>query len=441
MKANELFRKTRLRLTLTYAAVLTLLLFLFTALAYFIMTSVTYHDQRLAMQLFVEQDWNELKHHVLKGTDHSEEDDYLENGLRRTNVFYVVVKSDGTLLAASDYSPVPANLLLEKMQGWHSNGETGSFSFDLHGDKEIHVMVAVRALDSQASPGTMVYYGKDITTLVETLKHTLEFLLLISFLFSFASAWSGYVLAGKAMKPIRVAVEQQKRFAADASHEFRTPLSIFQTTLELIEMEDGKRLSDFSLQAIGDLKDELKRTNRLVENLLFLARSDHDELRLQYEASDLNEVMMYCSRLFTPVAKAKGIELTAQSAGKAPITADREKLMQMLYILLDNAVKYTREGGKIFLSLKEDDAGAYMLQVRDTGIGIARGEIEKIFERFYRVDKSRSRTQGSTGLGLSIASWIAEMHGGAIEVESEPGEGTTFQVRLPKSKKNKMTFL
>jgi signal transduction histidine kinase len=168
----------------------------------------------------------------------------------------------------------------------------------------------------------------------------------------------------------------------------------------------------------------------LVEDLLDLARADAGAQQLCRTEFYLNDLVEECCRAARALAAPKRISLSAEAAPDLIYFGDEELLRRMLMNLLNNAVKYTPEGGEVRVSLKSDDRQA-SIAVADTGIGIPPEAVNRIFDRFFRVDKSRSRAEGGAGLGLPIARWIAEAHGGSIAVQSEPGHGSAFAVSLP----------
>jgi len=176
--------------------------------------------------------------------------------------------------------------------------------------------------------------------------------------------------------------------------------------------------------------------SKLVSDLLTLARSDSNELQIMPQKFRLDEIVQKCTQVFTQLAIVKEISLETEIEEPLEMDGDEERLHQLLVILLDNALKYTNEHGKIFVSCKREGQRVVVL-VKDTGIGIPKEDIPYLFDRFYRVDKMRSRSTEGTGLGLSIAKWIVDAHHGKIQVSSEEGIGTSFLVTLPMRHKDK----
>jgi two-component system, OmpR family, heavy metal sensor histidine kinase CusS len=228
---------------------------------------------------------------------------------------------------------------------------------------------------------------------------------------------------------LEAAFKRITQFTADASHELRTPVALMRTTAELSLRKP--RVETEYRDALTQILKELEATSLLIENLMLLARADSGAEAQQFVPVDLVGNLRETCCHGRVLAEAKKIGLTEQ-IGNGPILVqgDGPGLQRLFLILIDNAVKYTPPHGKVTVSLSGDN-GFAVAEVRDTGIGIGEAELPHIFERFYRADKVRSRETGGAGLGLSIGRWIAEAHGGTIEVESALGQGSLFRVRLP----------
>jgi two-component system OmpR family sensor kinase len=225
-----------------------------------------------------------------------------------------------------------------------------------------------------------------------------------------------------------------RRFTADASHELKTPLMVLRAGVERALVHPG--IPSEILQSLDETLAQINQMTEMVENLLTLARADEGRAPLAVEECDLRE-------LVADVAETAGIlgEEAGVTAGhtmpETPVclAVDRHRIREMLLNIVTNAIKYTPRGGSIVLALEENE-DAVTFTVRDTGIGIAAGDLPHIFERFWRADPARSRTgdRPGVGLGLAIAKWIVEAHGGSIMVQSRPGRGTMFIIRLPKAR-------
>ena len=198
---------------------------------------------------------------------------------------------------------------------------------------------------------------------------------------------------------------------------------------DLLE-NDPSITSPFLKQVIADVRDEVKKMTRLVSDLLLVARSDNKALKLKLQKFDAAELLSQTARLMQPLADKKHIALDIRNCDTHVIQADEQKIKQLMLILVDNAVKYTPDGGEVHVGFEKAPQGRVRFFVQDTGIGIAKEDQRRIFDRFYRVDKARSREMGGNGLGLSIAQEIVNLHQGSIEVTSTLGKGTRFIVEL-----------
>ncbi len=246
---------------------------------------------------------------------------------------------------------------------------------------------------------------------------------------------------------------QIRRFSADASHELRTPLTILKGEIE-VALRSAREPAEYE-RVLSSALEEVERMARLVDDLLMLSRADAGALRWEKGPVELDRLVEEVAKQGAVLGRARAVQVSIQ--GLEPLIAhgDEPRLRQLLLNLVDNAVKYTPEGGRVTLSLRRVtgesaatapppaaafpdppiprplDGAAAEIAVQDTGVGIPAEARVRLFERFYRVDDARSRDAGGTGLGLCIAKTIAEAHGGRIEVESTPGAGSTFTVRLP----------
>lgn len=230
---------------------------------------------------------------------------------------------------------------------------------------------------------------------------------------------------------LEAAFRRISRFTADASHELRTPLAVMRTTAE-VALRAPDRDGGESRAALEQIVAEVERTSLLTENLLLLAKADSGAAELRRHEVDLTAAVGEACTQAEVLAKMKGLELKAElsAARRLTVAGDEHALRRLFLILLDNAVKYTPAGGRIEVLLYEH-AGGIVGEVRDNGIGISAQDLPHVFDRFYRADRARSRDHGGAGLGLAIARWIAEAHGGAIAVVSELEHGSRFEVRLP----------
>jgi len=228
---------------------------------------------------------------------------------------------------------------------------------------------------------------------------------------------------------IESAFQKITQFTADASHELRTPVSLIRTEAELA-LRRSRTEAEYK-ESLRQILQEAERTTLLIEQLLELARADSGRGSLTMQPVDLPEVLRSVVSSWQPVAAARSLQFSKEICEPGcSVMGDPTLLWRLADILLDNAFKYTPSPGSVRLALEVREETA-VITVQDSGVGIARDEQEKIFERFYRADKARSRGQGGVGLGLAIAEWIVLQHRGTISVESRPSEGATFRVKLP----------
>ena len=257
------------------------------------------------------------------------------------------------------------------------------------------------------------------------------FLFLLCAVCIMLAAGGGYYMAAKNIKPLEILFKREHEFAADASHELRTPLTVLSLGVESLQNDDESKLSGFAQEVLRDMQHETKYMSRLIEALLTLARGDEENTPLARAKVDLTEVAVKVCNKMRPLAAKKGLGLE-YAAGDAPqvfILGDKNKMEQLLIIFIDNAIKYS-ESGTITVTVDADSMHA-VIKVMDEGIGISESDAQKIFERFYRVDKARSRAAGGFGLGLNIARIIVVRHGGTVSVKPRSPHGSIFTVRLP----------
>jgi len=226
---------------------------------------------------------------------------------------------------------------------------------------------------------------------------------------------------------LQAAFEQQTRFTADASHELRTPLSVILAHADLA-LSRPRNPEEYRA-TLETCRSASRRMKSLIDGLLTLARFDSDAAGLQFAEFDLESLARECIDLVRPLAAERQVTIEATLASTM-MRADRERLAQVITNLLTNAIRYNRDGGRVRVTVASEN-GAAVISVADTGIGIPADELPHIFDRFYRVDKARSRADGGSGLGLSISQTIVTSHGGTIAARSEPDVGTTMEVWLP----------
>jgi heavy metal sensor kinase len=224
------------------------------------------------------------------------------------------------------------------------------------------------------------------------------------------------------------AFARQRQFTADASHELRTPLTAMKGQVE-VALSKPRDVAAYQ-QVLQAVNEDVDRMIRLVGSLLTLARADAGQLPLARESIDVRSLVASAVEQVRPLAEERRIALNTEPGSQLHVAVDEDLMLQLLLNLLDNAIKYTPTGGQVTLDWDAKN-GQVELSVHDTGPGIGSEDLPHVFDRFYRVDKARSRAEGGAGLGLAISRWIAQAHRGDIVVRSTPGQGATFTVRLP----------
>ncbi|MGH0052279.1 MAG: sensor histidine kinase [Sphaerochaetaceae bacterium] len=231
------------------------------------------------------------------------------------------------------------------------------------------------------------------------------------------------LLARRAVKPVKEAFDKQRRFISDASHELKTPLTVIMTNIDILRNEWGESTElDF-------MHDQARNMNLLIQEMLTLARTEENKKTDQYVAFDLSSAVRNIVLGFESTAFEAGKNMTYDIMDNIHYIGDKRLFLQVICIFIDNAIQYSEAGAAINIRLQKD-GNKIKLSFYNTGIGIKNSEKEKIFERFYRSDESRSRETGGYGLGLAIAKSIVQQHGGKISVEGEEGQWVRFTIRL-----------
>ena len=221
---------------------------------------------------------------------------------------------------------------------------------------------------------------------------------------------------------------QMRQFSSDASHELRTPLTVLKGQNELV-LSKQRKLEEYQ-EVISSNLEEINYMSKVLEDLFVLSKSDENQVNLDCKTVDLRALVEEVCKHAEVLAEEKNMEIVIAFLEPAEVKGDEVRLRQMVWNVLQNGIKYTQRGGELKISLQNEDEFV-LLSVQDTGIGIPEADVPLIFNRFYRVDKARTRDEGGSGLGLSICKQIAEAHKGKIEVESKLGVGTRFKIRLP----------
>ena len=349
-------------------------------------------------------------------------------------LFFYVFDDSGKLLNFARASYRYETYVLDIIGGWQeAEGNVQTYGKSDEKGRMTKLMLTAREIILPDGAKQTVYVGKDVTAMYNGMQKATYALVLLGVLAMLTASAVGYIMSERAIVPLKEAYEKQRQFAADASHELRTPLAVVMASADLLD-NDPSITSPLLKQVIADVRDEVKKMSKLVGYLLIVARSDNKALKLKVQRFDLVGLLMQTVRLMQPLAAKKEINIETKLPEKKPvridIKGDEQKIKQLILILIDNAVKYTPPNGTITVSLSQPEPSKVRFSVADTGIGIAPEDQERIFDRFYRVDKARSRGMGGNGLGLAIAQEIVNLHKGSIAVESTLGQGTKFTVEL-----------
>lgn len=451
----DLFRRAQGSLTWLYTSLMTLFLALFVVIVYTLLSYVIMSEQRSNLLDLVRQQAGDLRQQ-LESNPQLDRLDIDNQRIRQAGndiLFYYFVRSDGMLAAGSELFPSLQSDLLNLIQNWPARpGEVryGTIATATDGDppkgrpgrplldksSDLRLMITGEpVMTAQGNAGTL-YIGINVTSRYRLFHWLLVILIGLAVLFVFLAFWISRFMSRKAMVPVVSSYTRQRQFLVDASHELRTPLSVMLSSIDALKLETtgAESPSPFSTRTLDSMKDEVKRMAAMVGDLLLLARSESGEVELNRQQFDYRPAAERTIQSMEMLASAKRITIKLQAPENVPAYGDADKLMQMLYILLDNAIKYSPKGGQIRVKLAGSTSGrnrTFRMSVQDTGPGIAPEDAERVFDRFYRADKARTREESGHGLGLSIAKWIATAHGGKISATGKKGQGSTFYVVIP----------
>ena len=428
-----MFEYTRKALAKEYTKMLAIIIAGTTMILYVFFNYSIYLQHREIIEVFAyeeSEEWhNALKSSMGVGLDEDDNNkDY--------NLFYYAYDINNKKVGQHS---APDNIENKLVKDVFNNLENNSIKFKLFFDGDMKSIVAYMAIkkgiyDDGVQIGTL-YAGKNMTNYLNFIIKTLFCLMLLFLVIIKISALMARKMADKAMVPIINNFELQKNFTADASHELRTPLSVFLASVETIQRDKKNILSDFSQQVLKDIKDEIQYMKKITEKLLHLARIDNMKKGKDIQEKVLiNELLPELYRKFQALADEKFIDITINMNEECWSFVNREQIFQVLKILLDNALKYTSEYGRIELILEQSADNKVRIIVKDNGIGIAPEDCHKIFERFFRVDKARLRKNGGSGLGLAIAYELVKKNNGTLTVQSQLDKGSSFILELPKIK-------
>ncbi|MFQ5451444.1 MAG: heavy metal sensor histidine kinase [Nitrospinaceae bacterium] len=465
------FNSIRSRLTAWYVVLLGIILILFSVFLEYFLSKRLYesvdNSLKVSATVVAKSASMKLGPTPLPGLEH-----FFEQilGYGNLNKFYRIYDGSGTVGSRSrnlDASKFP---LTQKAYSMALKGETTYETFNIDGIHPIRVITMPILRNRKLV--NLVQVGTSLEAIQETLKNLRIFLwtgvptvLLVATLF-------GRFMARRALKPVQRIIQtarevgsgvdlskripvpevqdeigqlastfndmmdrlensfdQMRQFSSDASHELRTPLTVLQGQNELVlnKERDTKEYQE----VISSNLEEINYMSKILEDLFILSKSDENQIQFDCKPMDLKEIIEEVYKHAEALAAEKDIKIIIAFLESVHINGDAVRLRQMVWNILHNSIKYTPKGGQIKISLEDQGEHAF-LTVQDTGIGIDETHLPLIFNRFFRVDKSRSRKEGGSGLGLSICKHIVEAHKGKIEVESQLGMGTKFKIRFPK---------
>lgn len=446
---GSLFGQTQKRLTLRYSWLISLFLLLFAGIIYMSLYIMIWSNQEQRLNEMLNEEIHALEGPLYNDVIDGKFDKPGEHvfPLSSDQAFYYLIDPSGRKVTGAEIQKELGDQALALILADMSSAPTFRqielkfYSVPLLHKKEEKTgwkrgtyMLGSRVLYRDGQVVGSLYAGKDVSFQKQLFQWLLLLLMGVAFVFLVLTVWLGRIMSSQAMLPIRQSYIRQQQFVADASHELRTPLSILLSSIEALDMEYPAEENTFAQHVRQGMKEEIQRMRKLSDDLLLLARSDSKQMELYHDWVDISDLVMQTVARMEPQARTQQIRLEPDIPETLRIRLDSEKVTRLLVILLENAIKYNTPGGSVKLTVSQktsQQGNVVILEVCDTGIGIPEKELLHIFERFYRVDRQRSRQTGGHGLGLSIAKQITQGFGGTIQVQSVLGKGSVFRVELP----------
>ena len=415
-----MFGKLKRRLALIYTGIFALILVIVVAATVVIGGVSVIKNEKEMLIADIHDEWREWT-----GSGELPVDPVL---VERGEMMSLLYDGSGRLVVDQMSGSPYAEQLMQMRENWpQEDGGTEILCFENGGEKKFILTGMCRFVSNGAVQGDL-YTFVNLEDYYDMAVDGFAFLLLLCLVCIVTAGGGGYYMAAKNIKPLELLFKREHEFAANASHELRTPLTVLSLGIESLQNDPDSKFSPYAEETLRDMQQETQYMSKLTEALLTLARGDEDNVTLQKEKVDLTAVMAEVCAQLRPLAEQKNLQLVFNGTRRVFSLCDKDKIKQLLIILVDNAIKYS-DSGTITAEVEADGMQA-VIRVLDEGIGITEGEAERIFERFYRVDKARSRASGGFGLGLSIAQWIVKRHGGSITAHPRDGGGTVFTVRL-----------
>jgi heavy metal sensor kinase len=465
MNKNLNYKKYPLKINLTiwYMVILFLVLIFFSSILYFYLESQLSEEVKSILEIEMQQLKSEINETGLNS-------DYLLNSVDRENLTTFVYNSQGKLMNKNLESEFIQDIITEV------NKKNNFFKIIEYNNQKWAVLSSTvnSAPDQDFTQNYHINLVYSFAREQKMLDNLILILLIMIPLTLILASGGGYFLASRALKAIdlisvtaakisqsnlsqRIKINKgredeigrlvktlnslldrlensfyrQKQFNADVSHELKTPISVIKAQIEEA-IDSEKKLTSDQKNILLTIKKQIEQMNQLVSQMLLLAKVDGKNIKPDKEEFDLNVVVDAVIEEMNNLASEKNISIKKEirEGQEFRMKADLSLITQLLLNLIDNALKYSKDSGKIKIILTKLD-GFYRLNIIDDGIGIAEEDLDDIFKRFYRVDKSRSREYGGTGLGLSICSWIVKIHGGEINIKSSLKKGSNFEILLP----------
>jgi signal transduction histidine kinase len=432
-----MFRGLRIRLTLWYSGVLAVAFVLFGVALYFgvqylllspVQTDLSTHARSHIGLLYASLPYSACSSTTFIREPAPPDQPSPDSGPAPIPELVACYDQNATLLQAGNTAKLPAAFLSNTLAKRALQEGTATDIVDGGGTIGPIDRYAV-AVSSPDGVVRIMQVGMPVKTQEAALSILLLLLLTIGGLALLGAGVGGLFLANRALAPARLAWTHQQRFIADASHELRTPLTLLRADAEVL-LRNRERLTAEDAFLLEDIVAEANHMAILATNMLTLARLDHGSPHQEHEVVNLADVASAGARRIQALADQMEISVQVEANDTVLVICDPTLLEQAVLVLLDNAIKYNRRGGQITVRTAVQE-GQAVLEVSDTGIGIAAEHLLHLGERFYRVDKARSRQAGGTGLGLSIARGIAVAHRGTLTLTSILDQGTTVTLRLP----------
>ena len=356
---------------------------------------------------------SDLQRAVIERGELSQDEFQSRHTFYTSGTFFVIWDNSGNVTFNPSGAPTAQ---LQSIERAALSGHAGTVRVNLQGSQP--ALIASQVLSDQGVTTGVLQAGRSLVPMLSVEREALLVMLGAGLAALLVIVLAGWFLTERALAPIRSAMDRQVRFTADASHELRTPLTIIDAGLQVLKRHPDQTVSR-NAQLLDSISAETQRMTRLVDDLLTLARVDSGQTQLQIEPTDVSQLVVSTGQDLQALAASRGGHLDVRSEPRIEAQVDRDRLRQLLVILVDNALRHGEPGGLV--EVRSDRVGHDLrLEVSDRGPGIPVEHHGKVFERFYQLDGSRSGS--SAGLGLAIARWIVGAHGGTIKLmDNDPG--------------------